>query len=125
MLDDRRSESRSSSLPARSDRALTTRPWGPVAAWQLIRTPCRRDQQRSIASGCTLHRGGGSGAGGRWRSGRHAQQPGSKPVLPSLMLLPCCAAEIGVGLTGLGFLFLILGVLFFFDRGLLAMGNVR
>lgn len=33
-------------------------------------------------------------------------------------------AEIGVGLTGLGFLFLMLGVLFFFDRGLLAMGNV-
>jgi hypothetical protein len=30
-----------------------------------------------------------------------------------------------VGLTGLGFLFLIVGVLFFFDRGLLAMGNVR
>ncbi len=34
------------------------------------------------------------------------------------------SAEIGVGLTGLGFLFLMLGVLFFFDRGLLAMGNV-
>ena len=33
--------------------------------------------------------------------------------------------EIGVGLTGLGFLFLFLGVVFFFDRGLLAMGNVR
>lgn len=32
--------------------------------------------------------------------------------------------KIGVGLTGLGFLFLMLGVLFFFDRGLLAMGNV-
>lgn len=30
-----------------------------------------------------------------------------------------------MGLTGLGFLFLLLGVLFFFDRGLLAMGNVR
>ena len=34
-------------------------------------------------------------------------------------------AEIGVGLTGLGALLLFLGVLFFFDRGLLAMGNVR
>ncbi|KAI3429633.1 hypothetical protein D9Q98_005719 [Chlorella vulgaris] len=32
--------------------------------------------------------------------------------------------KIGVGLTGLGFLFFVLGVLFFFDRGLLAMGNV-
>lgn len=32
--------------------------------------------------------------------------------------------KIGVGLTGLGFLFLMLGVLFFFDRGLLAMGNI-
>jgi hypothetical protein len=34
-------------------------------------------------------------------------------------------AEIGVALSGLGFLFLFLGMLFFFDRGLLAMGNVR
>ncbi len=29
-----------------------------------------------------------------------------------------------MGLTGVGFLFTVLGVLFFFDRGLLAMGNV-
>lgn len=34
-------------------------------------------------------------------------------------------AEIGVGLTGFGFLFTFLGVVFFFDKGLLAMGNVR
>lgn len=34
-------------------------------------------------------------------------------------------AEIGIGLTGLGFLFLFLGVLFFFDKGLIALGNVR
>ena len=34
-------------------------------------------------------------------------------------------AEIGVGLTAFGLLFTVLGVLFFFDRGLLAMGNVR
>lgn len=33
-------------------------------------------------------------------------------------------AEIGIGLTGLGFLFLFLGVLFFFDKGLIALGNV-
>lgn len=33
-------------------------------------------------------------------------------------------AEIGVGLTGFGFLFTFLGVVFFFDKGLLAMGNV-
>ena len=33
-------------------------------------------------------------------------------------------AEIGVGLTGLGFLFFFIGMLFFFDKGLLAMGNV-
>lgn len=40
---------------------------------------------------------------------------------------PCCVitAEIGIGLTGLGFLFLFLGVLFFFDKGLIALGNVR
>ena len=36
----------------------------------------------------------------------------------------CHSAEIGVALTGLGFLFIFLGMLFFFDRGLLAMGNV-
>ncbi|KAL4537460.1 hypothetical protein Ndes2526B_g04641 [Nannochloris sp. 'desiccata'] len=32
--------------------------------------------------------------------------------------------KIGVGLTALGMLFLFLGMLFFFDRGLLAMGNI-
>jgi hypothetical protein len=32
--------------------------------------------------------------------------------------------EIGVGLTGFGVLFTVLGVMFFFDKGLLAMGNV-
>jgi vacuolar-type H+-ATPase subunit I/STV1 len=32
--------------------------------------------------------------------------------------------KIGVGLTGFGFLFTFLGVVFFFDKGLLAMGNI-
>ena len=34
-------------------------------------------------------------------------------------------AEIGVGLAGFGIAFLFLGVMMFFDRGLLAIGNVR
>ena len=32
--------------------------------------------------------------------------------------------KIGIGLTGFGLLFLVLGALLFFDRGLLAMGNI-
>eukprot|EP00850_Spirogloea_muscicola_P010085 SM000058S18515 [mRNA] locus=s58:305388:306677:+ [translate_table: standard] len=32
--------------------------------------------------------------------------------------------KIGIGLTGFGVLFSCLGVIFFFDKGLLAMGNI-
>lgn len=35
-----------------------------------------------------------------------------------------CPAEIGLGLAAFGFLFTLLGIMMFFDRGLLAMGNV-
>ena len=40
-----------------------------------------------------------------------------------MRLAPC--AEIGIGLTGAGLLFMLLGMMMFFDKGLLAMGNVR
>ena len=36
----------------------------------------------------------------------------------------CGEAEIGIGLTGMGLFFTMLGVLLFFDGGLLAVGNV-
>ncbi|CAM6041026.1 unnamed protein product [Sphagnum compactum] len=32
--------------------------------------------------------------------------------------------KIGIGLTGFGVLFTFLGIIFFFDKGLLAMGNI-
>lgn len=32
--------------------------------------------------------------------------------------------EIGIGVTGFGLFFLFFGVIFFFDKGLLAIGNV-
>ena len=35
-----------------------------------------------------------------------------------------CITEIGVGLAGFGISFLFLGIILFFDRGLLAIGNV-
>lgn len=33
--------------------------------------------------------------------------------------------EIGIGFMGFGVLFIFLGVVFFFDKGFLVMGNVR
>jgi len=33
-------------------------------------------------------------------------------------------SEIGLGLTGFGIFFSFLGIIFFFDKGLIAMGNV-
>ena len=36
----------------------------------------------------------------------------------------CVSIEIGIGLTSFGCGFTALGVVFFFDRGLLAMGNL-
>jgi hypothetical protein len=51
-------------------------------------------------------------------------QEGWIALLPLKSCARRCAAEIGIGLTGLGFLFLLLGVLFFFDKGLIALGNV-
>jgi hypothetical protein len=40
------------------------------------------------------------------------------------MHVPLCFAEIGLGLTGFGILFTILGMIMLFDKGLIAMGNV-
>jgi hypothetical protein len=46
------------------------------------------------------------------------------PYPLQLVICESHLAEIGIGLTGFGVFFSFLGIIFFFDKGLLAMGNV-
>jgi hypothetical protein len=41
------------------------------------------------------------------------------------LIRPTLISEIGVGLTSFGGLFMMLGIMLFFDGALLALGNVR
>jgi hypothetical protein len=46
------------------------------------------------------------------------------PYPLQLVICESHLAEIGIGLTGFGVFFSFLGIIFFFDKGLLAMGNI-
>lgn len=54
-----------------------------------------------------------------------AQSPSNLPMYNEGILLTCFISEIGVALTTFGGLFMLLGVMLFFDGALLALGNVR
>jgi hypothetical protein len=90
----------------------------------------------SSAAGGWLNDQRSAGVSGAWgaralarcctaRPGRAAAASAAPPPSP-----PRAAArgprpaEIGLGLAAFGFLFTVLGIMMFFDRGLLAMGNV-
>lgn len=47
-----------------------------------------------------------------------------RPALTEALLISRSAVEIGVGLTAFGLFFMLMGVMMFFDGGLLAIGNV-
>ena len=61
------------------------------------------------------------------RASNHRQPAAQRVRRQPLTSTPdwCLRTEIGIGLTGAGLLFMLLGMMMFFDKGLLAMGNVR
>ncbi|XP_038079117.1 vesicle transport protein GOT1B-like isoform X1 [Patiria miniata] len=55
---------------------------------------------------------------------RHTLGFGLSNILPKCLKFPIFRVEIGIGLTGFGAFFLFLGIIFLFDKGLLAIGNI-